>query len=74
MMSTPQVPLIAADIAEPALGSTTVEMMAALPPGEALFYSMEANVVDPAMRSEVLVSEIERRDWFVGGTCDEYVN
>ena len=54
-------------------GERVVELLDALDPTEALFYSAEDHVVDPFGKSTVLFKEIENYYGFVGGSQDQYV-
>jgi len=67
------VPLIADRMAEPKPGSTTVDMLRALPEDEAAFYAAEANVLETAGISQSVKKELEQRFGFLGGEQDEYV-
>jgi len=66
------VSLIADAIDEPD-GERVVELLDALDPTEALFYSAEDHVVDPFGKSTVLFKEIENYYGFIGGSQDQYV-
>ena len=67
-----QIPMIADRMVEP---STTkcIDMIAALPEDDAIYYQHEANVVETNGKSEVLFKEIEEHYGFIGGTKQEYL-
>ena len=67
-----QIELIAARLDEPAV-STYVDMLQALPPGEAAFYQHECNVVSTEVRSEVIQTELEAQYGFLGGAHSEWI-
>ena len=48
-------------------------MLDCLPAEEAAYYSLEANVVDPAGKSQVVFNEVEDRYGFIGGAEAEYL-
>jgi hypothetical protein len=56
------------DVDEPT-DERCVDMLACLPPEDAAFYEVEANVVELAGKSQILFEEIEERHCFVGGAA-----
>ena len=69
----PRASLIVAAVAEPEVGSPTVEMMKALPEEEARFYEEESNVRITSGISTVILDELTEIYCFVGGPRDEYI-
>ena len=67
-----QVPMIADRMVE-RKGSEVIDMLAALPAEDALYYSEESHVVCPEGKSEAIFREIEEHYGFVGGSMDEYL-
>lgn len=67
-----QVPMIADRMVEPS-DAQSIDMLAALPPDDAIFYADEQNVVDKNGKSQILFEEIEEHYGFVGGSSDEYL-
>ena len=67
-----QVPMIADRMVEP---NTTkcIDMIAALPEDDAIYYQHEVNVVETNGKSDVLFKEIEEHYGFIGGTKQEYL-
>ena len=51
----------------------TVHMLDCLPAEEAAYYSLEANVVEPAGKSQVVFNEVEDRYGYIGGSEAEYL-
>ena len=68
----PMVPIIASRLIEPA-SDKVVDMLEALPPAEACFYSSENNCVDWAGKSTVILHELESQYGFIGGDTNEYI-
>lgn len=67
-----QVPMIAERVVEPS-NFDSVDMLAALPDEDKLFYENECNVVESAGKSEAIFRETESRYGFIGGTEEEYL-
>ena len=67
-----QVPMIADRMVEPK-GEEVIDMLAALPSEDALYYSSEDHVVCREGKSEAIFREIEEHYGFVGGSLDEYL-
>ena len=67
-----QVTFIASAIAEPSLGSPTVNMLEALPAEEAAFYSREENLLIGGT-VPALLADLERQYGFFGGVHSEWV-
>lgn len=71
--SISQVPLVADAIDEPS-GDHAIELLEALDPSEALFYSQEDQFVDPFRKSTTHFKDIEAHYGFIGGDHDQYLN
>ena len=67
-----QVPMIADKMVEPK-GEQVIDMLAALPAEDALYYSNEEHVVCREGKSEAIFREIEEHYGFVGGSLEEYL-
>ena len=67
----PRDSLRAADIDEPD-HDRIVDMLDALPPDDAEYYSSEDNLLEKTGFSEIIFGELETQYGFVGGTYDEY--
>ena len=61
-----QVPMIADRMVEP-LQTNFIDMLEALPPEDAVYYSKENHVVETVGKSSVLFKEIEEHYGFIGG-------
>ena len=71
--SIPQVPLRAALIDEPSY-EQTVDMLQALPPGEAMYYSCGHHAIDKVGKAHGVILELRGQFGFVGGPLQEYQN
>ena len=69
-----QVSLLGEALDEPTPFSPTVDLLSALPPDEAFFYSKEENVVDLNTKSQVLFDQIQKQYGFVSGSYEQYLS
>ena len=67
-----QTPMCAERMVEPSR-LDCIDMLDALPPEDALFYSSEQNVIDLEGKSEAVFLELETRYGFIGGEKEEYI-
>ena len=65
--STPMVPLLASLLDEP-LDESCVDMLLALPPDEAWYYTKEEHLLELSCKSRVIMQEIESHYGFAGGS------